>query len=121
MTQWLEKIRGNKGFLALLALGILAVLCLSWPAASSNSSSMTAQEQRISATLSAIAGAGETRVSIYYAQEDSTFSASQTPVGAVIVAAGANDVGVRLDLIQATQALLGLPAASIAVFPMEMH
>lgn len=121
MMQWLEKIRGNKGFLALLALGFLAVLCLSWPAASSNSSSMTAQEQRISATLSAIAGAGATRVSIYYAQEESTFSASQTPVGAVIVAAGAGDVGVRLDLVQAAQALLGLPAASIAVFPMEMH
>ena len=40
-------------------------------------------------------------------------------MGAVIVAAGAGDVGVRLNLLQAAQALLGLPAGAIAVFPME--
>lgn len=120
MKQLLDKMKGIRGLGWLLALGVGAALCLLWPGASSGGAAMSAQEMRISATLSAIAGAGETRVSVYYAGEDGVLSSGgKPPVGAVIVAAGAGDVGVRLNLLQAAQALLGLPAGAIAVFPME--
>ena len=81
---------------------------------------MTEEERRFSATLSRIAGAGEIRVSIYYAQAAAAFgSGGRTPVGAVIVAQGAGDVGVRLNLLRAAETLLGLSAAQVEVFPME--
>lgn len=120
MKQLLEKLKGIRGAGWLLALGLGAALCLLWSGASPGSPGMTAQETRISATLSAIAGAGKTRVSVYYAQEEGVLSANgKNPVGAVIVASGAGDVGVRLNLLEAARALLGLPADAIAVFPME--
>ena len=104
--------------------GLCALACaLAWALMSLPSrgnSGMTEEEQRVSATLSRIAGAGEIRVSIYYAQAAGAFgSGGRTPVGAVIVAQGAGDVGVRLNLLRAAETLLGLSAAQVEVFPME--
>ena len=73
-----------------------------------------------SATLSRIAGAGEVRISIAYAQSASSFgSGTRKPTGAVIVAQGANSVTVRLELLRAAETLLGLSASQVEVFPME--
>lgn len=102
----------------LMVLG--AALCLLVPA-SQESSVMTAEEARISRTLSRIAGAGETTLSIYYSQASAAFgTATQTPAGAVIVSAGAGSLEVRLRLLQAAQSLLGLDAGRISVFPLEV-
>ena len=82
---------------------------------------MTAEEARISQTLSRIAGAGETRVAVYYAQEASAFGSGggRTPVGAVVVARGAEDIVTRLELRRAAETLLGLSPGQVEVFAME--
>ena len=119
--EWLDKIKGTKGGLWIVLLMICAAALLLFPGTEKRSSiAMTEEEQRVSATLSRIAGAGEVRVSIYYAQEASSFgSSAKTPVGAVIVAQGANQVAVRLNLIRAAETLLGLSAREVDVFAME--
>ena len=123
MKKWLEKIRAVRAGPWILLVGLCAVsyLLMSQPLSGNTAASMTEEEQRLSATLSRIAGAGEIRVSIYYAQAASAFggSASRTPVGAVIVAQGAGNVSVRLNLLRAVETLLGLSASQVEVFPME--
>ena len=120
MKALLEKIRGIKGGIWVLALFLCAGALLLLPKAQQSGAAMTAEEQRISATLSQIAGAGETRVSIYYAAESGGFSsAARRPAGAVAVAQGAGDVGVRLRLARAVQTLLRLDADAVEVFEMR--
>lgn len=121
MRKWLEKIRAVKGggWLTAVLCCAAAALLLSLNGGGSPAG-MTEEEQRLSATLSRIAGAGETRVSVFYAQPASAFGGgAREIVGAVIVARGAGDVRVRLDLIRAAEALLGLTGRQVEVFPME--
>ncbi len=124
MKKWLEKIRKTRAgpWLLLMALCAAAyLLYLAPPLAGQAAAPMTEEEQRLSATLSRIAGAGEIRVSVYYAQTASAFGGvgARTPVGAVIVARGAGDVAVRLNLMRAAETLLGLGPNQVEVFPME--
>ncbi|MBQ7656893.1 MAG: hypothetical protein IJS41_10355 [Clostridia bacterium] len=120
MMLWLNKLKNTKTAPWLLALICCALALLLLPAGNAKPAGMTEEEQRVSATLSQIAGAGEVRVSIYYAQEVSAFgSGNRTPVGAVIVAQGAGDLSVRLNLLRAAETLLGLDANRVDVFLME--
>jgi stage III sporulation protein AG len=120
MKGFLEKIKAMKGGVWVLALACCLLAALFLPTSGSRSASMTEEEQRFSATLSRIAGAGDTRVSIYYAQAASAFGAAdRKPTGAVIVAKGAGNVKVRLDLLRAAQTLLGLSPQAVEVFEME--
>ena len=120
MKRWADKIRAMKGGLWIVLLAVCALALLLYPSAGRQGAAMTEEEQRVSATLSRIAGAGEVRVSIYYAQEAGAFGSSgRKPVGAVIVARGAERVDVRLNLTRAAEALLGLDARAVEVFAME--
>ncbi|MBR6186527.1 MAG: hypothetical protein IKQ41_09735 [Clostridia bacterium] len=120
MKSLLEKLKGWKGGVWVLVLLACAAACLLLPGGGASGPGMTEEEQRISATLSQISGAGQTRVSIYYARAASAFSGEgQSPVGAVIVSQGARDVGVRLRLMRAAQTLLGLQPGEVEVFSME--
>ena len=120
MKSWLDRLKTMKNWPWLLALLCCAAALLLFPPGSAKPAGMTEEEQRVSATLSKIAGAGDVRVSIYYAQEASAFGGgSRTPVGAVIVARGAGDVAVRLNLLRAAETLLGLDASRVDVFLME--
>ena len=119
MKKWLEAARGMKGGVWLLLIAVCGVALL-LPSSSSGKTGMTEEEQRFSATLSRIAGAGEVRLSIAYAQSASSFgSGNRQPTGAVIVAQGAGSVAVRLELLRAAEALLGLTAQEVEVFAME--
>ena len=120
MRKWLEAVKGMKGGVWLLLIAVCAAALLLMPGSSTGKTGMTEEEQRYSATLSRIAGAGEVRISIAYAQTASSFgSASRHPTGAVIVAQGAGSVAVRLELLRAAEALLGLSAQEVEVFAME--
>lgn len=81
------------------------------------------EEQRIAEVLSCINGAGRVEVALFYAADSSAaFGASQaasSPTGAVVVAQGANDMAVRLQLIRAVRTLLGLSENAVDVFVME--
>ncbi len=119
MKRWLEAVKGMKGGVWLLLIAACAA-ALVLPGSSQSKTAMTEEEQRYSATLSRIAGAGEVRLSIAYAQPASSFgSGSRQPTGAVIVAQGAGSVAVRLELLRAAEALLGLSAQEVEVFAME--
>ena len=119
MKKWLDAVKGMKGGVWLLLIAACA-LALVLPGSSRSKTGMTEEEQRYSATLSRIAGAGEVHISIAYAQAASSFgSGSRQPIGAVIVARGAGNVAVRLELLRAAEALLGLTAQEVEVFAME--
>ena len=120
MKSWLNGLKSMKNWPWLLALLCCAAALLLLPAGGTNTAGMTEEEQRISTTLGEIAGAGDVRVSIYYAQEASAFgNGNRTPVGAVVVAEGAGDIAVRLNLLRAVETLLGLEAQRVDVFLME--
>lgn len=120
MKEWLAKIRGSKNApLLLLALCLGAALLLS-AGTEETGLSMTEEERRFSAALSAIQGAGKTKIAISYAPAESAFSASSSrPVGAIIISEGAGDIAVRLQLLRAAETLLQLPAEQVEIFPME--
>ena len=120
MKSWLDRLKTMKSAPWMLALICCAAALLLLPGGSAKPAAMTEEEQRVSATLGQIAGAGDVRVSIYYAQEASAFGGgNRTPVGAVIVAQGAGDLSVRLNLLRAAETLLGLDANQVDVFKME--
>lgn len=120
MKQWLDRLKGIKTAPWLLAAVCCALALLLIPGTGSPGAGMTEEEQRVSVTLSQIAGAGKTRVSIFYAPEAPAFgSGGRRPVGALVVAQGAGDVEVKINLLRAAETLLGLSAGQVDVFLME--
>ena len=120
MKKWLGALKTGKGGVWLAMLLLCAAAALLLPGRNGAVYGMTEEEQRYSATLSRIAGAGEVRISIAYAQAASAFGGgSRAPIGAIIVAQGAGSISVRLNLLRAAEALLGLKAGEVEVFVME--
>ncbi len=119
MNKFLEKMKGAKALpLLLLAAVLCLALCLMMP--EEPKGAMTEEEMRISRTLSRIQGAGECAVSIWYENETGAFgSGGKRPSGIIILSRGAQDLSVRLQLMQAAQTLLGIDAGHVAVFQME--
>lgn len=102
----------------IVALTLLALML----AQTGQGSTASQQEQRIAQVLSTMAGAGRVEVALYYAQQETdvfSSSAGSAPTGALVVAEGADDVQVRLNLIRAVRTLLGLPETAVDVFVME--
>jgi hypothetical protein len=91
-----------------------------------SSASNSALESRLSSILSSIDGAGTVDVMIYEAAAETSSSvdwlggvsntSAPQAVGVVVVADGASDVRVRLELIRAVQTLMDLPAGAVEVF-----
>ena len=75
----------------------------------------------LEAVLSAVRGAGRVRVLVSSGEGDSQAFAQDPQLvrGVVIVADGADDVRVALELTGAAQALLGVDADKIQVLKME--
>lgn len=116
----MKLIREGKTAVWIAAALIAALLALM---GNDSRSSASQDEKRMAEVLSAIAGAGRVEVALFYAPEASAgFAQSDeagAPTGAVIVAEGADDWQVRLQLIRAARTLLGLPEAAVDVFAME--
>lgn len=104
------KERLHKDGWLVLALAGCILLCLMLGLMEPASTDQTAEEARLSRVLSAMAGAGDVEVAVFYQEE------TAVPCGAVIVAQGADDVGVRLQLTRAVCTLLGLEASQVDVF-----
>lgn len=103
----LALLRGAKALPLMAALLCAALLLLLFAglAGQSPSGAATAEETRIAAALSQVAGAGEVRVVI--------------GEGVLIVAEGADDLRVSLALSRAVETLLTVPPARIEVLPMR--
>lgn len=102
-----ERLRKD-GWLYLALVGCI-LLCLIL-GMTEGSSTQTAEEARLARVLSAMAGAGDVEVAVFYQEE------AALPCGAVVVAQGADDVSVRLQLTRAVCTLLGLEASQVDVF-----
>jgi len=103
-----ERLRKD-GWLVLALAGCI-LLCLMLGLMEPASTARTAEEARLARVLSAMAGAGNVEVAVFYQEE------AAVPCGAVIVAQGADDVGVRLQLTRAVCTLLGLESSQVDVF-----
>lgn len=130
-----EKIRG-KGAQAAILLAVLVLAGSTLLPQTESAAPQSAQtetyadtlEMRLGEVLSQITGAGKVEVAIQYAQAVSTqenwLSAQRTetrgdPVAVIVVAEGADDVTVRLQLARAVETLLRLDAANVEVFEMR--
>lgn len=85
-----------------------ALLCVALCLGLGRGGGADTEEARISRVLSAMTGAGTVEVAISYQ--------NAAPCGAVVVADGAGNVGVRLRLMDAVEALLGLDGSRVAVY-----
>lgn len=100
---------------------LAAALLLCWLAAASQRTGALPLETRLARTLSCMEGAGRVEVTICtreVASSGGVFGTSvseSVPCGAVVVAQGAQDPLVEMELRQAVCALLGLPASSVSV------
>ena len=100
---------------------LAAALLLCGLAAASQRTDASPLEERLARTLSCMEGAGRVEVTIRtreVASSGGAFGASASesvPCGAVVVAQGAQDPLVEMELRQAVCALLGLPASSVSV------
>ena len=108
-------MKGKTGLWLAAALA-LAALCLVFSSGGSQTASQ--EERRIAEVLSAISGVGKVEVVLYHNRQNA-FEDDNLPTGAVVVAQGAEDVEVRLQLIRAVRTLLSLPENAVDVFAME--
>ena len=93
-----------------VALAAAAVLCLLLGLGGSAPAGQTSEEARLARVLSAMEGAGQVEVAVFYGAEDAV------PCGAVVVAEGADSVAVRLQLTRAVCTLLGLESEQVDIF-----
>lgn len=116
--KWKEKKHGQWLILVLLLALSGALLLTDFDL----SGGQSATEKRIAQVLSAMEGCGKVEISIYYGPEKKELwgetTKSSVPVGAVVVAEGADKIEVRLMLMRAVQTLLGLNQQSVQVFKM---
>lgn len=118
----LQSVRYIEWVGVLVALGVLFVLSSNTLGAGGGESSEL--ERRLERVLGEIEGAGKVRVMVATEQAQPAFLSqegvsSPRATGAVIVAEGAADVRVKLELIRAVSALLGIPEQSVEVFGMR--
>lgn len=106
----IREVWRKEGWL-LVALAAAVLLCLTLGGVET-ASLRTEEETRLSQVLSAMDGAGQVEVAIYYEETD----AASVPCGAVVVADGASDVAVRLKLTRAVTTLLGIETSRVEVF-----
>lgn len=104
--------RFRKDFWLLPALAAAVIGCLLLGAAELTSPACTQEEVRLARVLSAMEGAGQVEVAVFYAQE----AEKSLPCGVVVVADGAQDVAVRLRIARAVETLLGVSASQVNVF-----
>ena len=105
--------RWRKDGWLLIALAAAVLGCLLLGAAEDVSSAgRTEEEARLARVLSAMEGAGQVEVAVFY---DASAEAA-VPCGVVVVADGAQDVAVRLQLSRAVETLLGVDASQVDVF-----
>ena len=119
-NSFVKKLRGIKNIQIIVAIFIIAVALIIYSSVSTSlktksdtatsgiSSSMSEQEQRLSAILSRIEGAGEVEAMI--TQNNGEI------VGVLTTAQGANDITVRLRLLDTAATALGVSKQVINVY-----
>ena len=119
----LRSVKHIEWILLLLAVGILMLVAANALPRSSPAMADTAiaaptepLERRMEAILSQIDGAGRVRVLVNHSE---TSEEGRAVTGVLVVADGADDLSVRLELARAVQSLLDVPQGNIEIFPMQ--
>jgi len=107
VRRFIEELKGARSIeWCLVVLAVAILLLTQWTGAPGGTIKQTEQEQRLSAILSRIDGAGTVDVMI-----------SEEGKGVLIVAEGADHLGVSLRLQYAAQTLLGTEITRIEIIP----
>ena len=121
------RLRGIRGLEWLAFLAVLSLLGLAWLNSGTlvASDARTDLEKRMEAVLSRIEGAGAVRVLVTERKGKTAFLSDDPEdaqiVGVLVVAEGAEDLRVRLALLQAVQALLPVEAEKIEIAAMQVN
>ena len=119
IRQAAEKLRGARHIEWVLLAGLLAAFFLLMGRAEPTNQS-TALEKRMENVLSMIEGAGRVRVLVNQTDSAEAFSPSgRQAAGVVVVAEGAGDMRVKMELQRAVQALLNVEAGQIEILTMK--
>ncbi len=105
-----------------LAAAVALVLMLMLNSAQEREAPASDETGRIEAVLSSVLGAGKVKVLLKEAGDQAAFSQGASgakPEGVVVVAEGAGDIRVALELQRAVRALLGIELERIEVLRME--
>lgn len=120
--EFFKRIKAQKGtplLLGLMALGIF-LFALSYMLPREETPARTRElapsdlELRLCAVLSQIKGVGEVDVLVHAAD-------SGEVVGVLVVAQGAQELGVRTELMRAAMTALDIPAKAVDVFAMDQE
>lgn len=108
---WKGFLRGAKRIEWIALAAALAVAALIWASSgrSGQTAAATEQERRVAQVLSQVDNAGRVQVLIGEGED----------AGVLVVAEGADDIGVALRLAQAVQTLLGVENSRIEVLKMQ--
>lgn len=106
-----EAVRGARKLEIFLGIALAAAAGILLIGGGADTGCETALEKRLARTLSDIAGAGEVSVLINEAEDGEV-------TGVLIVAEGADEVGVKLRLLGAVEAALGVDASRIEIIEM---
>ncbi len=116
-----QKLRGARYIEWVLLTAALAALVLLLTDAPADSAyEATALEKRMESVLSSVEGAGRVRVLVNSEDAAAVFSAGGSAAGGVLVVAeGAGDILVAMELEQAVKALLGVESEQIGILTMK--
>lgn len=103
----------------LLAVALAAFLLLTADSPGAGLYESTSLERRMENVLSCIDGAGKVRVLVHSADAAAFSSQDGQASGVLVVAEGAGNLKVNMELQRAVQALLGIEAEQIEILTMK--
>ncbi len=131
----IKRVKGAEWAILLIVLGLAGSLLLTpaggilgFGAEQTKETGFDELETRLARVLSSMEGAGNVNVVIHYAEpalpsgnwlDQPSRQQAAEPVGVVVVAEGADDIGLRLEIARAVQTLLHLDADAVEIFKMK--
>lgn len=121
VRQAIERLRGARHIeWVLLAVMLAALVLMAGSSPEEGEYEATSLERRMENVLSCIEGAGRVRVLVHSTDAVSAFaSQDERAAGVLVVAEGADDLKVNMELQRAVQALLGIEAGQIEILTMR--
>ena len=120
IRQAMDRLRGARHIeWVLLAAVLAALLLVTADAPGADVYESTSLERRMENVLSCIEGAGRVRVLVHSADAAAFASQDGQAAGVLVVAEGAGNLKVNMELQRAVQALLGVEAEQIEILTMK--
>ena len=120
IRQAMDRLRGARHIeWVLLAAVLAALLLVTADAPGADVYESTSLERRMENVLSCIEGTGRVRVLVHSADAAAFASQDGQAAGVLVVAEGAGNLKVNMELQRAVQALLGVEAEQIEILTMR--